>query len=29
MIKRQDPSIVVGAFIFNDKGELFLTKSDR
>ncbi len=29
MVKRQDPSIIVGAFIFNNKGELFLTKSDR
>ena len=29
MAKRQDPSVIVGAFIFNDKGELFLTKSER
>jgi nucleoside triphosphatase len=29
MTKRQDPSIVVAAFIFNDKDELFLTKSER
>ena len=29
MTKRTDPSIIIGAFIFDDKGELFLVKSDR
>jgi nucleoside triphosphatase len=29
MVKRQDPSITVGAFIINNKGELFLTKSHK
>jgi len=29
MTVRKDPSIIVGAFIFNYKEELFLTKSER
>ena len=29
MTKRQDPSLIVAAFILNNKNELFLTKSKR
>jgi len=29
MTKRQDPSVIVGVFIFNDKGEVFLVKSEK
>lgn len=29
MPKRQDPSVIVGAFIFNLKGEIFVVKSSK